>query len=154
MYDILSFHFFHSLGMRLLRATFDYSAMYKDDLTLKVGDIVEYLGETEEDGWYWGQLKGKIGGFPSSFVEELPSSVVSNDVTSADGPLLTSPPAAKISPSKPPPPIPSEEGPAAVSHHKDSTHPLKGEIGVAWTLQYIEIQYAQMYSNPMIGCGS
>ena len=130
--------------------------MYKDELTLKVGDIVEYLGETEEEGWYWGQLKGKTGVFPSSFVEELPSSAVSNDVTSTDGTQLTSSPAAEISPSKPPPHILNEEGPAAVGHHKDSTCPPKGEIGVAWALQYIEtqyieIQYAQMCSNPMIG---
>ena len=153
--DTLS-HFvsFIPLGKRLLRATFDYSATYKDELTLKVGDNVEYLGVTEDEGWYKGQLRGKIGGFPSSFVEELPSSAVSNGATSTDGTQLTSPPAAEISPSKPPPPIPSEERSAAVSHHKDSTCPPKGGIGVAWALQYIEIQYAQMCSNPMIGCGS
>ena len=133
MYDTFSHSLsFISLGKRLFRATFDYSAIYKDELTLKVGDIVEYLGETEEEGWYKGQLGGKIGVFPSSFVDELPSSTVSNGVTSTDGTLLTSPPAAEISPSKPPPPIPSEEGPAAVGHHKDSTRPPKGEIGVAW----------------------
>ena len=155
MYDTLS-HFFSfiSLGKKSFRATFDYSAIYKDELTLKVGDIVEYLGETKDEGWCKGQLRGKIGVFPFNYVEELPSSVVSSGVTSTDGKRLTSPPAAEISPSNPPPPIPSEEGPAAVGHHKDSTRPPKCEIGVAWALQYIEIQYAQMCSNPMIGCGS
>ena len=115
---------------------------------------MEYLGETENKGWYKGQLRGKIGIFPSSFVEELPSSAVSDAVASTDGTQLTSAPAAEISPIKPPLPIPSEEGPAAVSHHKDSTRPSKGEIGVALALQYIEIQYAQTCSNPMIGCDS
>ena len=125
--------FFISLGKKFFQATFDYSAICKDELTLKVGDIVEYLGETEDKGWYKGQLRGKIGVFPFNYVEELPSSAMSNGVTSTDGTQLTSPPAAEISPSKPPPSISSEEGPAAVSHHKDSTRPPKGEIGVAWT---------------------
>ena len=77
MYDTFS-HFlsFTSLGKRLVRATFDYRAIYKDQLTLKVGDHVIYLEETEDKGWCKGQLRGKIGVFPSSFVEELPSSAV------------------------------------------------------------------------------
>ena len=124
---------FIPLGKKFFRAIFDYSAICKDDLTLKVGDIVEYLGETEEEGWYKGRLKGKIGIFPFNYVEELPSSAVSNDVTSTDGTQLTSPPAAEISTSKPSPPIPSEEGPAAIGHRKDSTSAPKGEVGVAWT---------------------
>ena len=67
---------FVSLGKRLVRATLDYSAIYKDELTLKVGDIVEYLGETQDKGWSKGQLRGKIGVFPYNYVEELPSSAV------------------------------------------------------------------------------
>lgn len=35
---------------------------------MAVGDIIEFLGEVEE-GWWRGQLSGKIGVFPSNFVE-------------------------------------------------------------------------------------
>lgn len=35
---------------------------------MAVGDIIEFLGEVEE-GWWRGKLSGKIGVFPSNFVE-------------------------------------------------------------------------------------
>lgn len=35
---------------------------------MAVGDIIEFLGEVEE-GWWRGQLSGRIGVFPSNFVE-------------------------------------------------------------------------------------
>ena len=37
---------------------------------MAVGDVIEFLGEVEE-GWWRGQLAGKIGVFPSNFVEEF-----------------------------------------------------------------------------------
>ena len=46
----------------------DYDAQDKDELTLKVGEIVNVLGE-EETGWWKGQLANKTGVFPSNFVE-------------------------------------------------------------------------------------
>ena len=48
--------------------TFDYDAENDDELTLKEGDIVKVLDQ-EEEGWWKGELKGKIGVFPSNFVE-------------------------------------------------------------------------------------
>lgn len=35
---------------------------------MTVGDIIEFLGEVEE-GWWRGKLSGKVGVFPSNFVE-------------------------------------------------------------------------------------
>lgn len=35
---------------------------------MAVGDIIEFLGEVEE-GWWRGKLSGRIGVFPSNFVE-------------------------------------------------------------------------------------
>ena len=63
---------FISVAKRLLRATFGYDAINEDELTLKAGDIVEFLAD-EEEGWCKGLLRGKIGLFPSNFVEEVPT---------------------------------------------------------------------------------
>lgn len=41
-----------SVAKNFFRATFDYSVVNEDELTLKVGDVVEFLGDEEEEGWY------------------------------------------------------------------------------------------------------
>ena len=72
-----------SAAKRLVRATFDYTAIEDNDLTLKVGDVVEVLRD-ENKGWWIGQLKGKLGLFPSNYVEEAPASadpVIDTDPT-------------------------------------------------------------------------
>ncbi|XP_055304658.1 SH3 domain-containing kinase-binding protein 1 isoform X2 [Sitodiplosis mosellana] len=53
---------------RRCKAVYSYTQNNNDELTLAVGDIVEFLGEVEE-GWWRGKLSGKIGVFPSNFVE-------------------------------------------------------------------------------------
>lgn len=52
----------------MARVTFDYDAENSDELTLKEGDMVEVLDQ-EEEGWWKGELYGKVGLFPSNFVE-------------------------------------------------------------------------------------
>ena len=101
---------FISVVKKYFRATFDYSAINDDELTLKVGDIVEFLGEDEE-GWYKGQLRGETGVFPSNFVEELLPSFVPSSVPTGDGKQL---PPASITP---------REGGAAANLHEDPTPP-------------------------------
>ena len=44
--------------------------LLKDELELKVGTILEIIGE-DEDGWLRGISDGKIGVFPSNFVQIL-----------------------------------------------------------------------------------
>lgn len=46
---------------------YSYTQNNNDELSLAVGDIIEFLGEVEE-GWWRGKLAGKIGVFPSNFV--------------------------------------------------------------------------------------
>ena len=58
-----------------VKVTFDYEAQDADELTLKLDDIVDILGE-EEPGWWKGQLGNKIGVFPSNFVEIIDKSEV------------------------------------------------------------------------------
>ena len=53
---------------RRCKAVYSYTQNNNDELTLAVGDVIEFLGEVEE-GWWRGKLSGKIGVFPSNFVE-------------------------------------------------------------------------------------
>ncbi|CAH3178542.1 unnamed protein product [Porites evermanni] len=53
------------------KVIFSYDAKKEDELTLNVGDIVDILRVTEEDGWWSGQLGSKEGLFPSNYVEVI-----------------------------------------------------------------------------------
>ena len=69
---------------------YDYSPQYpnSDELTLKVGDIVEIVSrENETDGWVTGSINGRLGVFPGNYVK-------------------TPPPAGAAPP--PPPPMPKQ----------------------------------------------
>ncbi|XP_019738328.1 SH3 domain-containing protein 21, partial [Hippocampus comes] len=52
---------------------FDYKAKAEDELDLKIGDVVVILRkETEDDGWWEGELNGRCGFFPDNFVMVIP----------------------------------------------------------------------------------
>ncbi|XP_058504651.1 SH3 domain-containing protein 21 isoform X2 [Solea solea] len=52
---------------------FDYKAKAEDELELKKGDIVVILRkETEDEGWFEGELNGRCGLFPDNFVMVIP----------------------------------------------------------------------------------
>ncbi|XP_056300523.1 SH3 domain-containing protein 21 isoform X2 [Pseudoliparis swirei] len=52
---------------------FDYKANTDDELDLKAGDVVVILRkETEDDGWWEGELNGRCGFFPDNFVMLIP----------------------------------------------------------------------------------
>jgi len=53
------------------RALYDYEAEDDTELSIKEGDILHVVSET--DGWYYGTRKtdGKAGNFPSNFVEPV-----------------------------------------------------------------------------------
>ncbi|XP_056414491.1 SH3 domain-containing kinase-binding protein 1 isoform X2 [Hyla sarda] len=55
---------------RRCQVAFSYIPQNEDELELKVGEIIEVLGEVEE-GWWEGVLNGKTGMFPSNFIKEL-----------------------------------------------------------------------------------
>uniref|UniRef100_A0A672Q368 Osteoclast-stimulating factor 1 n=1 Tax=Sinocyclocheilus grahami TaxID=75366 RepID=A0A672Q368_SINGR len=55
---------------RRCKAVFSYAPQNEDELELKIGDVIEVLGEVEE-GWWEGTLSGKTGMFPSNFTKEL-----------------------------------------------------------------------------------
>uniref|UniRef100_A0A3P8S7A1 SH3 domain containing 21 n=1 Tax=Amphiprion percula TaxID=161767 RepID=A0A3P8S7A1_AMPPE len=52
---------------------FDYKAKAEDELDLKKGDVVVLLNkETEDEGWWEGELNGRCGFFPDNFVMVIP----------------------------------------------------------------------------------
>lgn len=52
---------------------FDYVAFAEDELDMKKGDIVTILTkETEDEGWWEGELNGRRGFFPDNFVMVIP----------------------------------------------------------------------------------
>nr|XP_015805563.2 SH3 domain-containing protein 21 [Nothobranchius furzeri] len=55
------------------QALFDYKSVSEDELDLKKGDIVAVVNkETEDEGWWEGELNGRCGYFPDNFVMVLP----------------------------------------------------------------------------------
>ncbi|XP_052451435.1 SH3 domain-containing kinase-binding protein 1 isoform X1 [Carassius gibelio] len=59
-----------AIRKRRCKAAFSYAPQNEDELELKIGDVIEILGEVEE-GWWEGVLNGKSGLFPSNFTKEL-----------------------------------------------------------------------------------
>eukprot|EP00118_Oscarella_pearsei_P013470 m.108046 g.108046 ORF g.108046 m.108046 type:complete len:154 (+) comp37306_c1_seq10:2020-2481(+) len=51
------------------RVLFEYTALKEDELILKVGDIVEVLHKNVTEGWWEGILNGRVGLFPSNFID-------------------------------------------------------------------------------------
>lgn len=54
----------------MCRVLFPYEAANEDELTLKEGDLITLLSrEVADQGWWRGELRGKVGVFPDNFVE-------------------------------------------------------------------------------------
>ncbi|KAF7649427.1 hypothetical protein LDENG_00141530 [Lucifuga dentata] len=56
------------------KALYNYTSENEDELNLKKGDLLD-LYQKEENGWWFGELQGQTGHFPSTYVEELPVSI-------------------------------------------------------------------------------
>uniref|UniRef100_A0A0L8HQW1 SH3 domain-containing protein n=2 Tax=Octopus bimaculoides TaxID=37653 RepID=A0A0L8HQW1_OCTBM len=52
------------------RVMYDYSANADDELDIKLGDIINVYTR-QPDGWWQGELHGKVGIFPANYVEEI-----------------------------------------------------------------------------------
>ncbi|XP_034552888.1 SH3 domain-containing protein 21 isoform X2 [Notolabrus celidotus] len=64
------------------QAMFDYEAKAEDELGLKKGDVVVILRkETEDEGWWEGELNGRCGFFPDNFVMVIPASLKSGTIS-------------------------------------------------------------------------
>lgn len=59
-------------GATKYRALFEFEARNEDELSFQPGDIIKVtVGEQGEPGWLAGELRGKSGWFPESYVEPL-----------------------------------------------------------------------------------
>lgn len=57
------------------RVLFEYKKAADDELTLNVNDIITILDKNlEDEGWWKGEVNGRIGVFPDNYVEEIPNS--------------------------------------------------------------------------------
>uniref|UniRef100_A0AAZ3SJ85 Osteoclast-stimulating factor 1 n=1 Tax=Oncorhynchus tshawytscha TaxID=74940 RepID=A0AAZ3SJ85_ONCTS len=68
------------IRQRRCKASFSYVPQNEDELELKIGDVINILGEVEE-GWWEGSLNGKTGMFPSNFTRELEDTSPSLDTS-------------------------------------------------------------------------
>ncbi|XP_072171194.1 F-BAR and double SH3 domains protein 2-like [Diadema setosum] len=91
-------------GICMVRALYDYTGSCKEELSFEEGTIFKLLRRDEngvDDGFWEGELCGRIGVFPSLLVEEL---VSDSRQGSSDGESLTlSPDYESPEPSFPPP---------------------------------------------------
>ena len=60
------------------RVLFSYQPQHEDELELKLEDVVEFMAEVE-DGWWKGKLRGRVGVFPSNFVEMMKHALAANN---------------------------------------------------------------------------
>ncbi|XP_066912924.1 nostrin-like isoform X2 [Clytia hemisphaerica] len=52
------------------QADYDYEATEKDELSIRIGDVIN-VTLRHDDGWWKGELNGKTGLFPESYVHQL-----------------------------------------------------------------------------------
>ncbi|XP_065107480.1 nostrin [Paramisgurnus dabryanus] len=60
---------FSSIGK--CKALYSFTSEREDELNINEGDVLE-LFQKDETGWWFGELNGQRGHFPSTYVEELP----------------------------------------------------------------------------------
>ncbi|XP_041839438.1 proto-oncogene vav-like isoform X2 [Melanotaenia boesemani] len=52
------------------RARYDFSARDRSELSLREGDTIKILSKKGHNGWWRGEVYGRVGLFPSNYVEE------------------------------------------------------------------------------------
>uniref|UniRef100_A0A8D2I9I8 Proto-oncogene vav n=1 Tax=Urocitellus parryii TaxID=9999 RepID=A0A8D2I9I8_UROPR len=52
------------------KARYDFCARDRSELSLKEGDIIKILNKRRQQGWWRGEIYGRVGWFPSNYVEE------------------------------------------------------------------------------------
>ncbi|KAI8324290.1 hypothetical protein GQ54DRAFT_309383 [Martensiomyces pterosporus] len=95
---------------RMARVVEQFDGAEDDDLSLRVGDIVEVVKEA--DGWCLGRCNGKTGMFPAGYIEDIDASEVpAQEETPVHRPLPTPPVPGAVAllppvPGVPPPSLP------------------------------------------------
>ncbi|XP_007669385.2 nostrin isoform X1 [Ornithorhynchus anatinus] len=68
-----------NLTSGVCKALYTFQARSDDELNLERGNLVT-IHQKDDEGWWFGSLNGKMGYFPSAYVEEVP--LPSSDTTS------------------------------------------------------------------------
>lgn len=100
----------------LVRANYAYAAENDDELSFKAGDIITVLSKESEDaGWWLGELNGRRGVFPDNFV--APYVAEDGSHPKSQPPVVPMKP-TKPCPTVPPPPPSSADSPASAVVNK------------------------------------
>lgn len=59
-------------GVGYCTVNYDYQGQESDELTIKPGDVIKLLEKQDAD-WWLGELNGRTGIFPATYVEEMSS---------------------------------------------------------------------------------
>ncbi|KAM7419634.1 hypothetical protein PAMA_016635 [Pampus argenteus] len=54
----------------MARARYDFSARDRSELSLREGDTIKILSKKSHNGWWRGEVYGRVGLFPANYVEE------------------------------------------------------------------------------------
>ncbi|XP_028281673.1 SH3 domain-containing protein 21 isoform X2 [Parambassis ranga] len=105
------------------QALFDYKAKAEDELELKKGEVIVILNkETEDEGWWEGELNGRCGFFPDNFVMVIPPVDGLQSGTTNQPPIRT---VSKKLPAKPETPAMEKTGPAKPKEDKPEPKDLR-----------------------------
>lgn len=76
------------------RVLYAYEAQNDDELTIREGDIINVISkEIEDQGWFKGELNGRVGVFPDNFVELIKVPIGNDDDKPAPPRPKAAPPA-------------------------------------------------------------
>ncbi|CAF2386819.1 unnamed protein product [Rotaria sp. Silwood2] len=124
------------------RVLYDYKKAADDELTLTVNDIVTVLDKNlEDEGWWKGELNGRIGVFPDNYVEEIPATTTTPSINSKHRPNTPDAGTKNLSQTLPKTKTTngdSSHGFSNDSHHAKSTS-ISDEEGHASRNHYAEI---------------
>ncbi|XP_068152438.1 streptococcal hemagglutinin isoform X2 [Drosophila tropicalis] len=114
---------------RRCKVIYSYTQVNDDELTLAVGDVIEFLGEVEE-GWWRGRLRSKVGVFPSNFVQHIePSPILASKRPPTIGATVTTSALTAKAASAAPPTSSSVTPPAAPA--KASAKQVKNRLNAS-----------------------
>lgn len=61
----------HPPALRRVKAIHDFISQQENELSFKVGDVLDVLNDSSQDGWWEARLKGKTGAIPASYVGDI-----------------------------------------------------------------------------------
>eukprot|EP01114_Cavostelium_apophysatum_P005587 TRINITY_DN1677_c0_g1_i3.p1 TRINITY_DN1677_c0_g1~~TRINITY_DN1677_c0_g1_i3.p1 ORF type:complete len:536 (+),score=114.74 TRINITY_DN1677_c0_g1_i3:379-1986(+) len=112
-----------------VQALYDYDAEDTNEMTIKEGDIILVLNKGAS-GWWKGEVGGKIGHFPSNFVEVIEEPIVQNEASPPVQPVKQSVPAAASQANQQPAPTSGDPLSRTLSPPPNGNPPAKARPAV------------------------